>query len=677
VFAALAALGLAHRLLLMVYVGRGSSAPPPEVRSLLAWDVLAGWPEDIALAALVGLGVGLAGSWRAPTRLAGAVAPPVILLTLGCVFAAHNRLLLAMQSGLTAELVTEGFAGFTLAALPAYVGRRDLLLALSPLAFYWAGVALVPARWLLVLPIAGLAATLPVSLARHSTNETIAAYRGNPVRFVLADALASHQSATPTIRAARVVVPGAPLGPPAALNRPRNVVLVILESTGVRRAFGPDPLDPAMPFLRALATRSLELRNHHATGNNSPSAIFSLLSGLYPDPRSAGLGGARGDLALPSLRSHLAPGTDAFLVSPGGLDHFFPRRLLEDDHWEVHDFTNLFTRGPDPEPTESEEDARNEAEVVGFFIGRVHAARAPFLAVYSSFAPHWPYPDLGPGQRLYADAAQALQRHLNGLALLDRQLERIYGALQQDGLLDDTILVVVGDHGEAFGDHPGNWIHSRASYEENLKVPALVHQPRLVAPSAIERPTSHVDVLPTIMDLLGRPYDPGALQGRSVLRVGPPRVTFGVGAEKALVAWDESSAKIDLSLKRDACRAFDLGQDPGEQKPLACSGFPQLQAALVEFRETQGALLEERSRVFRMPWVRQGVRRLTKPCSAVAPRNCGAAARRSRRSKRRGRRRRGVPGVGARALTASSRRSRPAREPPKAQGVSSDASRSR
>ncbi|MEN8183611.1 MAG: sulfatase-like hydrolase/transferase, partial [Myxococcota bacterium] len=88
------------------------------------------------------------------------------------------------------------------------------------------------------------------------------------------------------------------------------------------------------------------------------------------------------------------------------------------------------------------------------------------------------------------------------IGYVDAQLGRIVGFLQDRGRLDETILVVAGDHGEAFFSH-GLVNHGIGVHEETLRVPMLVRYPPRVAPGRVEDRVELIDVFPTLLRLAG------------------------------------------------------------------------------------------------------------------------------------------------------------------------------
>jgi arylsulfatase A-like enzyme len=90
-------------------------------------------------------------------------------------------------------------------------------------------------------------------------------------------------------------------------------------------------------------------------------------------------------------------------------------------------------------------------------------------------------------------------------------------ALKSRGLWDDTVFVLVSDHGEEFGEH-GGWQHDQSLYNELLRVPLLIHLPRGEhGGRRLEGAVSLLDVLPTLADILDRPELARGASGASLL----------------------------------------------------------------------------------------------------------------------------------------------------------------
>ena len=376
---------------------------------------------------------------------------------------------------------------------------------------------------------------------------------------------------------------------PKKTDKPWNIVWIVMESTGRRYLQGDSPkgLQP-MPFLvDDLAKRGWWLAQHRSPSNSSATSIFAQMSGLYPSP-STKMFSVQKDVHLPTLFTFLGERYERFLVTPGKLSFFFPRHFLNHGGLtEMHGYDELKQL---PAMT-SENAVRNEVEVVSFFLQRLKKAKPPFAAVYYSFSPHWEYLDYGPKFRRFA-GGRGVDRYLNGMYLLDTQIQRIVKQLEEDKLIDSTILVLASDHGEAFGQHEHNFAHSRASFEENYSAAGLLVQPALFPPKTIDRPTSHVDLLPTLLDATATPYNDALLQGESLFQDANRRkYQFLWGNENTVSALREDGLKVQFSLGDQKCWAYDLARDPKERSRLSCGPYSKDLAILKAYRERQRRML--------------------------------------------------------------------------------------
>lgn len=184
-------------------------------------------------------------------------------------------------------------------------------------------------------------------------------------------------------------------------------------------------------------------------------------------------------------------------------------------------------------------------------------------------------------------------KYLGQVTLVDRAVGDILAALEEMGLAGNTIVVYTSDHGDMMGDHA--LIRKCVSYEEALKVPLIMRVPWLAgAGRRIEGRISQIDLVPTLLDLLGEPV-PGGLQGISRANVLRGRDTLA--ANDLFFEWNgtdswESAArslavsdgewqqlhgpwrsvisegwKLNLS-PVDRCELYDLNRDPCEQVNL-------------------------------------------------------------------------------------------------------------
>lgn len=379
---------------------------------------------------------------------------------------------------------------------------------------------------------------------------------------------------------------------PAAGRTNWNVVVLILESTGADYVFEPyKDYGIPMPYLQQIASRGLHLRNHFSTSNTSVISLFSFFTGLYPC-----IPEWRAICEAPAMNKYLGSDYSTFLVHPTSSGFYFPIELLENNRFTpLYTFENIPANGR-PDVWNS---ARNELSSVDFFLSRMDHSSGPFLGVYWSFVPHFPYSDYGPEYRMVPKPQNDRERYLNNLRLLDSQIERIVKHLEEKKLMDHTILVVLGDHGEAFGQHRGIQKHSIGTYSESYRAPVILYQPQLFAPAVSDRLTSHVDLLPTLLDAMGRRFDPSLFQGESLFSPLTRKYLFlqsGIGSYVSIL---NSEAKVSVSYELQESYAFNLERNPGETVRLRAEAFPEMYADLLAFQAFQEKALPQYARTHR------------------------------------------------------------------------------
>ncbi|MEZ5331053.1 MAG: sulfatase [Thermoanaerobaculia bacterium] len=106
-----------------------------------------------------------------------------------------------------------------------------------------------------------------------------------------------------------------------------------------------------------------------------------------------------------------------------------------------------------------------------------------------------------PEERTYIEAL-----YDSGIRFTDDALGRLFEALDDRGILDRSIVVVTSDHGEQFWEH-GSWRHGGNVFEEMIHVPLIVHLPPGLTEGrpgrVVRQQVSSIDIVPTVLDLLG------------------------------------------------------------------------------------------------------------------------------------------------------------------------------
>jgi lipoteichoic acid synthase len=603
-----------YRTILVLALFASESPPLGAARSFWsAAAILSGLAYDLVLIALVvavhivwhllranathGHAPG-AGIWA---RLAFAV----ILLWHSVVLGSHLNLLFTMNTGFTWSMFVEFLTVLGFKDFFALLGMKDYLAMVLPqiafLLLLAAGYRFTLRMGATAAAMGGLFLTLAETTpARSAPRELVQ----SPHLYLLGDAW---KSLTATRGPASVPVTGVNLAiddpvfyrsrssPDARPIRGRvdaNVIFIILESTAREYIFdtrkyagGKMP----MPYLWSLAQKSLYFSRHFASNNSSPRSIFSIFSGLYESPETRFFS-MENDLQVPHLIDLLGKNYARFLVTPADLNWYFPRAWFKNRGFtDLEDYSRLkqlkeYRAGPTP--------ARDEFESVAHFNARVAKMQQPFVGVYYTFVGHWPYPDIGPEHRIIQPASSR-DRYVNNLYAQDKLIRQIIENLEATGRIENSIVVIVGDHGEAFYQHPGNRVHSGESYNENIASPLIIYSPKLLQPATITEPTVHADIVPTLLDTLGIAYRRDRFQGESLLRPELSRkYVFTYGNENTLTAVARDLQKVQILYSSKSCRSFDLAADPAEQNLLPCETGGAQYLALQKFYSAQPGMIK-------------------------------------------------------------------------------------
>ena len=225
------------------------------------------------------------------------------------------------------------------------------------------------------------------------------------------------------------------------------------------------------------------------------------------------------------------------------------------------------------------------AEAVRWLAG----GSGPSFAFVHLYEPHAPY------QPPAAIAARHEHPYHGEVEAADAALEPLLRPLLEQGRSGRTLVILTSDHGEALGEH-GEATHGVFAYEATLRVPLVVYAPALFRPRVVGEPVGHVDLVPTVLDLLGQEV-PSQLPGRSLL----PLLAGRAGGDAPAGYFEAISASINrrwaplYGLRAGALKyidlplpeLYDLGADPGELRNLAASrpqDMERLGARLAQLR---------------------------------------------------------------------------------------------
>lgn len=379
---------------------------------------------------------------------------------------------------------------------------------------------------------------------------------------------------SPTALVRRIA--NAATGRRTAARRPPNVILIVLESVAARWASLHDSLYDTTPVLKAESAHGLVFDSFYAHIGRSSNSLGAILLSIYPKLDFRELTQEYPQLPGTSLAAVFRDrGYRTAFMTPSdlrwaGWDTFLQGRGFG----ELRDFRDL----PCTKPLSSwgVEDRCMVDEMIEFI---AQNRTNPFFIMGWTQQTHHPYePTPGvPSLELWRRREPVpddydLERYLNVLHETDRHLGRLFDAVRRAGLDQDTLIVITGDHGQAFGYPHASYMQGQTVYEEDVHVPMMLWFPRLYrSPARSKTIASHVDLAPTIADLVGLPAGLD-WRGRSVFDAGRvPRAYFYVAEDRFTLGVREGNWKYIFNLREGVDELYDLDRDPAEQHNLAAA----------------------------------------------------------------------------------------------------------
>ncbi len=344
-------------------------------------------------------------------------------------------------------------------------------------------------------------------------------------------------------------------------QEPLNVVLVILESVQYAQTSFANPDENPTPFLKSMAEQGVMFSQMRSTLTHTSKAIFSLLSGRYPS--------ASQDVmeAVPSSQTYAGLATilerhgqyrTAYFQSAKGTFESRPsliHNLGFDNFWSREDMND-----PNLHLGYLAADEFGMIDPLADWIKE--GDDRPFCATLLLSAAHDPYEV----PTWYGEPAkEPLERYKQVVTYTDRFLQALDNRLETLGLTDSTVLCIVGDHAEGFGEH-GKHGHERIGFDEVLRIVWAMRSPVGIAPGTqIHAPVSSIDVLPTLLSVLGYDCQPGHFDGTNALDIVEPRRVFFSGwVTEGPAGYVMDGKKYVHTPSLDEAMIYDLTRDPRE-----------------------------------------------------------------------------------------------------------------
>lgn len=333
----------------------------------------------------------------------------------------------------------------------------------------------------------------------------------------------------------------------------------------------PDRDNNLTPYLASLARQGVEFVNARSTLTHTTKALFALLTSRFPSVSQ--------DIAeaVPAVKPYASLATivkdklnfrTAFFQSakgnfesrPGliynlGFDKFWAREDMNDPN----NYLGYL--------------ACDEFSMLKPITEWIQADEIPFLLTILCSVSHDPYEV---PQWFATPAKEPVERYRQAISYTDKFLAALDVELAKLNLTDKTIFCVIGDHGEAFGEH-GLLGHERIAFDEVLRIPFCLRAPFLVeAGTRVTEPVSSVDLTSTLLSLLGFETKAADFDGINVLGPVPAdrKVYFSGWMQQGPAGLVKGHRKFIYNPADKRVCVYDLSSDPLESVRVELSEQP-------------------------------------------------------------------------------------------------------
>lgn len=346
-----------------------------------------------------------------------------------------------------------------------------------------------------------------------------------------------------------------------------NVTLIVLESTRASSTSLYNAAVSTTPFLESLSAQSILFEHAYAMMPHTSKSLVSILCGVEPGIFMAIREATQEDgipaRCLPHLLKEIGYKTVFFqtatqrfenratLASNMGFDEFYASEHLDHERFEA---INYFGLEDDAVLPVSHDWLNNASE------------ETPLLSVYLTLTPHHDYKTPGHFKTHALHHEKSYNSYLNAIRYVDQFTDKVIQQHKAAGRYDNTVFVIVGDHGEGFGEH-GHYFHDTVIFNEGLHVPMMIHSPSMpeLFDKRVDTLFSTVDIVPSVLDILGHQIEENVYSGNRFAAHNQERVIFShCWRIRACMAVYQNDFKLIHFFGRQEDRLYMFRTDPNE-----------------------------------------------------------------------------------------------------------------
>jgi arylsulfatase A-like enzyme len=356
-----------------------------------------------------------------------------------------------------------------------------------------------------------------------------------------------------------------------------NIIVLVLESTPSQYISVYDNSFNVTPNLNKWKSASLIFKNAYAHIPSTPNSMGNIVSGVYPLLSYMSFVSDYSYTAIPSIPNVLGKkGWSSSIFFSSDLRFSKMNEYVEAVGFgHVEDYTTInCDRYQSFENTHTSIDGGDDRCLIERYFKNYDTSRSTkkFSMLWTNQT-HYPYVFSG-NEITFTKQNKELNRYLNALKISDEAFSLLMDGLVQRNILKNTMVIVVADHGEAFGTH-AQYSHATRIYEENVHIPFIFYNPSHFHGTVENGFAGLIDLAPTIAQIAGI-KKPEAWQGKSLLSDNSSERTFFISPYSSfLFGTINKRWKYIFNATTNESELYDLANDQGELNNVA-GLFPEV-----------------------------------------------------------------------------------------------------